>query len=128
MPFLAPKHNALYGYGYNMRRAVSHTRRRDRPLPRGPFAPFGPSRANYALIQHWRLVPLPDGPYVLDGIAGERRIASVCVAIDDRATLARIAEGWVVLGARYDANAELPDEADVIRRAAAWIGKEKPAC
>ena len=111
-----------------MRRSQPYVRRRDRPLPRGPFAPFGPSRTGYALVQHWRLVPTPDGPYVLDGIAGERRIASVCVAIDERATLARLAEGWVVLGCRYDATAELPDESEVLRRAAAWLGAGKPVC
>jgi len=105
-----------------MRRAPSHARRPDRSLPRGPFAPYGPSRASYRLVQHWRLVPTPDGPYVLDGIAGGRRVASVCIAIDERATLARLADGWVVLGCRYDADAELPDEAEVLRRAAAWIG------
>lgn len=111
-----------------MRRAQSYSRRRDRPLPRGPFAPFGPSRTGYALVQHWRLVPTADGPYVLDGIAGECRIASVCVAIDERATLARLAEGWVVLGCRYDANAELPDESEVLRRAAKWIKAGTQAC
>jgi hypothetical protein len=107
-----------------MRRPPTNVRR-DRPLPSGPFAPFGASRASYTLVQHWRLVPTPDGPYVLDGIAGERRIASVCVAIDERATLARLAEGWVVLGCRYDANAELPDESEVLRRAAEWIKASK---
>jgi hypothetical protein len=47
--------------------------------------------------------------------------ASVCIAIDERGTVARLAEGWVVLGCRYDANTALPDETEVIRRAAAWI-------
>ena len=66
-------------------------------------------------------MPTPDGPYVLDGMTGGRRVASVCIAIDERGTLARLAEGWVVLGCRYDVDAALPDETDVLRRAAAWI-------
>jgi len=73
------------------------------------------------LVEHWRLVGTPEGPYVLDGIALGETIASVCIAIDERATVARLAEGWVVLGCRYDVNAELPNEVEVIRRAAAWI-------
>ena len=96
-------------------------RRPDRRPPKGPFAPLG-AAPGYALVQHWRIVPT-EGPYVLDGLVGKHKIASVLIAIDERATIARLAEGWVVLGCRYDANAELPDEAEVTRRAAAWIGK-----
>jgi hypothetical protein len=120
LPFLASARGRLYGYGYNMREL--NPRRPDRRLPKGPFAPLG-AAPGYALVQHWRIVPT-EGPYVLDGLIGKRRIASVLIAIDERATVARLAEGWVVLGARYDADAELPDETDIIRRAAAWIVKE----
>jgi hypothetical protein len=91
-----------------------------RPRPAGPFAPLRAS-SRYTLVEHWRLIGTPEGPYVLDGIALGQAIASVCIAIDERATVARLAEGWVVLGCRYDANAELPNEVEVIRRAAAWI-------
>ena len=38
---------------------------------------------------------------MLDGIALGETIASMCIAIDERATVARFAEGWVVLGCRY---------------------------
>lgn len=95
-------------------------RRPDRPLPTGPFAPLRAS-AGTTMVEHWRLVATPDGPYVLDGVAMGRTIASVVIAIDERGTVARLADGWVVLGCRYDANTELPEETEVIRRAAAWI-------
>jgi hypothetical protein len=120
LPFLAPVFGALYGYGYNMRER--RPRRPVRRRPKGPFASLG-AAPGYALVQHWRIVPT-DGPYVLDGLLGKRRIAAVLIAIDERATIARLAEGWVVLGARHDADAELPDETDILRRAAVWIVKE----
>ena len=101
------------------RRSLS-SRRPDRPPPRGPFQPLR-ACAGLTVVEHWRLTETPDGPYVLDGVSGERAIASVVIAIDERATVARLAEGWVVLGCRYDANTDLPDETEVIRRAAAWI-------
>ena len=107
------------------RRSLPYPRRPDRPRPAGPFAPLRASKA-YPLVEHWRLIGTPEGPYVLDGIVLGETIASVCIAIDERATVARLAEGWVVLGCRYDANAALPDETEVIRRAAAWIRAGKP--
>ena len=80
------------------------------------------------LVEHWRVTETPDGPYVLDGVvAGRGTIASVVIAINEQATVARLAEGWVVLGCHYDANVELPDETEVIRRAAAWIGANRPS-
>src|SRR5437763_16976615 len=98
----------------------------DRPLPPGPFSPL-PAPAGIAIIEHWRVTETPDGPYVLDGVALGRTIASVVIAINDRGTIARLAEGWFVLGCPYDANAELPDETEVIRRAAAWIRANRPS-
>lgn len=125
LPSLARK--ILYGYDYNMltrNLPLTYRRRPFRPRPAGPFAPLRASPIT-TVVEHWRLVGTPEGPYVLDGFTGDRPVASVCIAIDHRGTIARLAEGWVVLGCRYDANAGLPDETEVIRRAAAWIGRGK---
>src|SRR5947199_6044988 len=108
------------------RRAPLSPCRPDRPLPAAPFAPLR-APPGITMIEHWRVTETPDGPYVLDGVALGRGIASVLIAINDRGTIARLAEGWFVLGCRYDANAEMPDETEVIRRAAAWIRANRPS-
>ena len=83
---------------------------------------------NVASLEHWRLVPTPDGPYLLHGVLANRAITSVVIAVYAR-TLARVAERWVVLGEPLDGRWPAFDESDVIRRAAHWIvrmdGKEE---
>ena len=76
--------------------------------------------ADVAPLEHWRVVPTENGPYLLEGVIADRAITSVVFAVFGRA-LARIAERWVVLG--YPLGGHWPeiDESDVIRRAAHWI-------
>jgi hypothetical protein len=75
-----------------------------------------------ATLEYWRLVPTPNGPYLLEGVLAGRGITSVVIAIYARA-IARIAERWVVLGRPLDGHLPEFDESDVIRRAAQWIVK-----
>jgi hypothetical protein len=51
-----------------------------------------------ARLDHWRL-HLP-GPYVLQGRVGDSILSGVAVALDASAGWARLADRWVVLGAR----------------------------
>lgn len=73
-----------------------------------------------AALEHWRVVPTPDGPYLLEGVLAGRGITSVVIAVYARA-IARIAERWVVLGRPLGGHLPEFDESDVIRRAAHWI-------
>jgi hypothetical protein len=84
-----------------------------------------------ATLEHWRLVPTTDGPYLLEGVLAGRAITSVVIAVYAR-TLARIAERWIVLGRPLNGHLPEFDDADVIRRAAHWIvkmhAKEQAEC
>ena len=73
-----------------------------------------------APLEHWRVVPMENGPYLLEGVLAGRAITSVVFAVYAR-TLARIAERWVVLGRPLHDQWSAFDDADVIRRAAHWI-------
>jgi hypothetical protein len=75
-----------------------------------------------APLEHWRVVPTENGPYLLEGVLAGRAITSVVFAVYAR-TLARVAERWVVLGRPLDGQWPEFDESDVIRRAAHWIVK-----
>ena len=107
------------------------------PRPSQPHLPRPPAPPGRSVRAAARLRPLHHGRALapdrnagkarrVDGIALGETIASVCIPIDERATVARLARGLGVLGCRYDANAALPDETEVIRRAAAWIRAGKP--
>lgn len=73
-----------------------------------------------APLEHWRVVPTENGPYLLEGVLAGRAITSVVFAVYER-TLARIAERWVVLGRPLNNHWSAFDDADVIRRAAHWM-------
>ena len=91
---------------------------------REPVSPDDCAPLNYggdvAPLEHWRVVPTDDGPYLLEGVIADRAITSVVFAVYGHA-LARIAERWVVLGRPLDGQWPSFDESDVIRRAAHWI-------
>jgi hypothetical protein len=72
------------------------------------------------MLEHWCLVPTPDGPYLIEGVLKGREVTAVVIAIYSR-TIARLAQRWVVLGRPLDDRWPEFDEADLIRRAAHWI-------
>src|ERR1700674_348320 len=53
---------------------------------------------NAARLDQWRLHP--PGPYVVQGRAGDPILSGVALALDASAGWARLADRWVVLGAR----------------------------
>jgi hypothetical protein len=68
-------------------------------------------------LDHWRLHAT--GPYVLQGRVGDSILSGVAVALDDAADWARLADRWVVLGARAPGPQAVVLNEEIMRFAAA---------
>jgi hypothetical protein len=87
---------------------------------RGGWRPGGDDLAGAATIKQWQIVSIGPGPYILQGMVGPVRIATIVMALDVSAGWARTPDHWLILGPRSRDLQRVISEAEILSKAVEW--------